>query len=139
MESDYAPLVRIRRAPRRPAPRRRRRIYFLQGVETNKRSIYNPFTNSWTEITPPSGWSTIGDSPACVLPNGIFMMGQGGFPSKKQVLFNAATLTWTAVGTGKVDSYSEEGFALTPSGSVLVVGCENGTNSKLAALDRECR
>src|SRR5271168_109395 len=62
----------------------------LQGVETNKGAIYDPTTNIWTSVTPPSGWLNIGDSPAVVLPNGTFMMGQGGQPSKKQVLFDAS-------------------------------------------------
>jgi hypothetical protein len=82
-------------------------------------------------VSPPSGWSTIGDSPAIVLPNGTFMMGQGGSPSTKQVNFNATTLTWTAVGTGKADGFSEEGFALLPDGNVLNVDTEDGTNSEL--------
>jgi hypothetical protein len=103
----------------------------LQGVETNLGDIYDPTTNVWTTVNPPTGWSTIGDSPAVVLPNGTFMMGQGGQPSRLQVLFNASTLTWTATGTGKADGFSEEGFALVPSGEVLTVDCEDGTNSEL--------
>jgi hypothetical protein len=65
------------------------------------------------------------------LPDGTFMMGQGGQPSEKQVNFNSTSLTWTAVGKGKADGFSEEGMALLPSGNVLVVDCENGTNSEM--------
>jgi hypothetical protein len=103
----------------------------LIGDETNLGAIYDPVANAWTSVNPPSGWSTIGDSPAVVLPDGTFMMGQGGQPSTKQVTFNATTLTWTAAGTGKADGFSEEGFALVPDGSVLTVDCEHGTNSEL--------
>lgn len=99
--------------------------------DTNKGSIYDPTTNVWTPVNPPSGWSTIGDSPAIVLPDGTFMMGQGGEPAEQQVNFDATNLTWTAVGSGKADGFSEEGFALLPDGSVLTVDCENGTNSEL--------
>ena len=99
--------------------------------ETNLGDIYDPTTDTWTKVSPPSGWSTIGDSPAIVLPDGTFMMGQGGQPSEKQVTFDATTLTWTSLtSTGKVDGFSEEGFALLPDGSVLTVDCEDGTNSE---------
>jgi hypothetical protein len=104
----------------------------LIGDETNKGSIYNPLTNVWTAVNPPSGWSTIGDSPAIVLPNGTFMMGQGGEPSTLQVNFNESSLTWTSVThSGKADGFSEEGFALLPDGFVLDVDTEDGTNSEL--------
>jgi hypothetical protein len=104
----------------------------LDGDETNKGAIYNPLTNVWTNVAPPSGWSTIGDSPAIVLPDGTFMMGQGGEPSKQQVNFDEATLTWTAVtGNEKADGFSEEGFALLPNGTVLTVDTEDGTNSEV--------
>ena len=102
---------------------------FLQFAETNKGSIYNPTTNSWTQVNPPAGWSSMGDSPGVVLNDGTFMLGRNS--SKQQALFNATTLTWTAVGTGKADTYSEEGFAIMPGGSVLTVDCANGTNSEL--------
>jgi len=100
-------------------------------VETNLGAIYDPTTNVWTPVTAPSGWRTIGDSPAVVLPDGTFMMGQGGQPSKLQVNFDATTLTWSAIGTGKADGFSEEGFVLLPDGSVLTVDCEDGTNSEI--------
>jgi hypothetical protein len=103
----------------------------LSPVETNIGSIYDPVANTWTPVNPPSGWRTIGDSPAVILPDGTFMMGQGGQPAKLQVLFNASNLTWTSTGTGKADGFSEEGFALTPGGKVLTVDCEDGTNSEL--------
>ena len=104
----------------------------LNPVETNKGAIYDPDTNTWTPVNPPSGWSTIGDSPAIVLPDGTFMMGQGGSPSTLQVNFDEPTLTWSAVThSGKADGFSEEGFALLPNGTVLTVDTEDGTNSEI--------
>jgi len=63
----------------------------LQQDETNLGSIYDPTTNVWTPVNPPTGWKTIGDSPAIIRPDETFMMGQGGQPSKLQVEFNATT------------------------------------------------
>jgi hypothetical protein len=104
----------------------------LQQNETNKGAIYDPVANAWTNVVPPSGWSTIGDSPAVVLPDGTFTMGQGGQPAKLQVNFDASSLTWTSVNNNKkADGFSEEGFALTPAGQILTVDCEDGTNSEL--------
>jgi hypothetical protein len=104
----------------------------LDQDETNLGAFYNPTTNVWTPVNPPAGWKTIGDSPAIVLPDGTFMMGQGGEPSELQVLFDETTLTWTAVtGSGKADGFSEEGFALLPDGNVLDVDTEDGTHSEI--------
>ena len=100
--------------------------------ETNLGSIYDPAANTWTSVTPPSGWSTIGDSPAIVQADETFMMGQGGQPAEKQVTFDETTMTWTAItGSGKADGFSEEGFVMLPDNSILVVDCENGTNSEV--------
>jgi hypothetical protein len=100
------------------------------GDEVTLGSIYDPTTNTWTKVNPPSGWTYIGDSPAVILPNGKFMMGQGASPSTLQVLFDASNLTWTSVGSGKADGFSEEGLALLPGGKVLTVDTEDGTNSE---------
>ena len=104
---------------------------FLSAVWTNKGAIYDPLTNVWTSVNPPVGWANIGDSPGIVQPDGVFMMGQGGISSKKQVLFNSGTLTWTAVAaTGKSDTFSEEGFCLLPDGTILLVDSQTIPNSE---------
>jgi hypothetical protein len=102
---------------------------FLQFAETNQGSIYDPVGNIWTSVSPPVGWSQIGDAPGAVLPNGTFTLGR--INSRSQVLFNATNLTWTPTGNGKADNFSEEGFCLLPSGKLLLVDCSNVTNSEL--------
>ncbi|HEY1768754.1 MAG TPA: hypothetical protein VGG02_00685 [Chthoniobacterales bacterium] len=104
----------------------------LQQVETTLGAFYNPVANTWTNVNPPSGWSTIGDAPCVVLQDGTFMLGQAGSYTTNMVYFNESTLTWTAItNNGKADPFVEEGFGILPSGMVLTVDCEDGTNSEL--------
>src|SRR5579863_7231849 len=76
---------------------------FLSGDETNLGAIYDPLTNKWTNVKPPSGWGEIGDSPSIVLPNGIFFIGQNETTASAE--FNPKTLGWTIKGSGKSDAY----------------------------------
>src|SRR6266404_3800619 len=92
-------------------------------VWTTKGAIYNPKTNTWLSVNPPSGWSTIGDAQTVVLPNGTFML--ANCCTTQQALLNASTLTWTTTGTGKADINDEEGWILLPSGNVLTVDANN--------------
>jgi hypothetical protein len=99
------------------------------GAETPLGAIYDPVKNKWTNVNPPSGWSNIGDSPAIVLPNGKFMLGQN--ISQATAFFNAKTLGWTLKGSGKSDAFSEEGMELLPDGKVLLVDTQNTDNSEI--------
>ena len=98
-------------------------------VETNLGAIYDPSTNTWTSVTPPVGWSQIGDASSVVLPNGTFML--GNCCSSSQALLNASNLTWSIVGNGKADSNSEEGWTLLPNGKVLTVDIWDTRNTEL--------
>jgi len=92
---------------------------FLQPVWSNLGAIYNPLTNTWTMVNPPTGWSTIGDAQGIVLANGTFM--QANCCTTESALLNPATLTWTPTGSGKFDVYDEEGWTLLPNRRVLTV------------------
>jgi hypothetical protein len=94
------------------------------GVWTNLGAIYNPTTNTWKSVTPPSGWSQIGDAQNIVLANRTDMQANccqdfNGIPGA--ALFNASTLGWKATGAGKFDVYDEEGWTLLPNTQVLTV------------------
>jgi hypothetical protein len=92
---------------------------FCDGAESNLGALYDPFNQTWTSLTAPSGWSSIGDGQSTILANGTLMLGNCCYSS--QALFDVASSTWTIVGDGKEDSNSEEGWTLLPNGYVLVV------------------
>jgi len=112
-------------------------------VWTNLGAIYDPVANSWTAVSPPSGWTNIGDAQGVVLPNLTYMQAdcchivfQGGSPNA--ALFNESSLTWPTIlnGAGKFDDYDEEGWTLLPNGNVLTVDAYTstgtcGTNSEI--------
>ena len=108
---------------------------FGQYVWTNKGAIYNPVANTWTSMSPPSGWTSIGDAQSVVLFNKSFLL--ANCCTRQQAILDPTTLTWTSTGTNKFDENDEEGWTLLPNGKVLTVDAyvdrsdPNGTNSEL--------
>lgn len=98
-------------------------------VETNLGAIYDPIRDAWTSISPPSGWSEIGDASSVVLDDGTFMLGNCCYST--QALLDESTLKWTMTGKGKADGNSEEGWTLLPDGNVLTADVGDAPNSEL--------
>ncbi len=104
---------------------------------TNKGAIYNPKTNKWKQVNPPSGWTSIGDAQNVILSNGTDM--QANCCTKQFAYFDPKNLTWSSSfnGNGKFDVFDEEGFTLIPNGDVLSVDAyvfqydATGMNSEL--------
>jgi hypothetical protein len=88
-------------------------------------AIYSPIAKTWQSLPAPSGWTTVGDAQSVVLADGTWMV--ANCCTTQAALLNAATLTWTATGTGKNDSNNEEGWTLLPSGEVLTVDTNTGS------------
>ncbi|HEX4014849.1 MAG TPA: hypothetical protein VHX17_13310 [Candidatus Cybelea sp.] len=104
--------------------------YDLQLV--NLGAIYDPLKNTWTKIGHPNGWGFIGDSPAILLPNGLFLMGDKLM--KEDATFNPATDKWQKLSSknnGKADFNAEEGWTLLPNGTVLTADVLNAPNSEI--------
>jgi hypothetical protein len=111
---------------------------FLTPVWTNLGAIYDPRTDTWTSVSPPSGWTSIGDAPGVVLFDGVFML--GNCCTVQAALLEPATLTWKSTGSGKFDTNNEEGWTLLPNRQVLTVDAyvpinipyiPTGTNSEI--------
>jgi hypothetical protein len=93
---------------------------------TAKGAIFDPVANVWTAVDPPPFFTgfgpfpqTIGDAASVVLADGTFMLANCCAP--QAALLDATTLAWTPTGSGKRDSYAEEGWTLLPNGEVLTV------------------
>ena len=86
------------------------------GKETTKGAIYDPIANTWADVSPPSGWGQIGDAQSVILNDGTYMI--GNCCTSAQAQYDESTGAWTAVGTGKHDSNSEEGWTLLANGTV---------------------
>lgn len=103
---------------------------FGQFTITNQGAIYDPVKNTWTRLRPPPGWRYIGDSPATVLPNGHFLIGNK--LTTQMADLDPATLRWTVMPhQGKSDFHAEEGWTLLPDGSVLTLDVKNAPNSEI--------
>ena len=96
------------------------------GVWTTKGAIYDPIANSWKSVTPPTGWSTIGDAQSVILNDGTYML--ANCCTKQEATLNLSTMAWTTTGTGKNDINDEEGWTLLPSGQVLTVDANDTTD-----------
>ncbi len=95
-----------------------------QSAWTNLGAIYDPVKNTWTAMTPPSGWTQIGDAQSVILDNGTYMQANCCEGSPYPVAYlNAKTLKWTQhSGTGsgiKKDRYDEEGWEKLDNGYIF--------------------
>jgi len=100
-------------------------------VHTNLGAIYNPVTNNWTSVSPPtgSGWTHIGDAASIVLPNGTFMLSSCCAYPAVDALLDETTLKYSSTGAPidpcqpcRGGTYQDEqGYTLLPNGNVLTI------------------
>jgi hypothetical protein len=102
---------------------------FGSAVWTNQGACANvtPFGSvTWSAHAPPPGWTTIGDAPSVLLPNGHYM--QANCCTTQTALADRCD-TWTPTGAGKADVNGEEGWTLLPNDKVLTVDTYVSANS----------
>jgi WD40 repeat protein len=97
---------------------------------TNKSALYDPVKDKWTDITPDKHLLPyIGDSPATVLADGRFMVGEKF--KKADFVLDPKTLTWSEIPSkGKDDFNAEEGWTLMPDNSVLTFDVKTAPKSE---------
>lgn len=99
------------------------------GVWTNKGSVYNPVTNTWTFLPAPSGWSQIGDAQCQVMPDGRFLLAHPF--DKLLAIFNPNTMSWSSLnGSGKLDRFDEEGWVLLADGTIVTCDAINAPHAE---------
>jgi FG-GAP-like repeat len=98
------------------------------GAATTLGAIYDPRANSWSSVTEPVGWSTIGGAAGIVLPDGTYMQTSCCDFGPNAALLNSSNLTWTATGNGKFDVYDEEALTLLSNNQVLTVDANARTD-----------
>lgn len=96
--------------------------YSDAGSETNKTEIYDPVTDTWTEIPGPAGWTRIGDAACAVLPDGRVLL--GNLDDIRTAIYDPAANTWVA-GPAKGSSSAEESWVLLPDDTVITVRCDS--------------
>lgn len=99
---------------------------YLNGAATwtTQGSIYDPIvgaSGAWTAVSPPVGWTTIGDAQSTLLANGAFMLSSCCDSPYRAALLDPKKLTWTSTGSNKADRYDEESWTLLPDTTVLTV------------------
>ena len=88
---------------------------------------YDPVANTWTTLPNPAGWVRMGDAPACVLPDGRFILGQ--VLTQSTAIYNPATNTWAAA-ANKINTVGEESWSLLPDGTIHAVDCSSPSNAE---------
>ncbi|HEX3663950.1 MAG TPA: hypothetical protein VHU23_01790 [Rhizomicrobium sp.] len=95
--------------------------------ESTAGSLYDPVKDSWTSVTPPSGWTNIGDADSIILPNGTYMLAECCNANEALASISGTTVNWKA--QSGYGSNSEEGWTALPGGNVLTVDVWNiGSN-----------
>ncbi len=90
--------------------------------DSNLGAIYDPISEMWTPVMPPTGWSAIGDSPSVVLPSGVYMQADCCDPGDRTAQFDPTTLQWPDSWRGNgLASLGEAGWTLMTNDKVLMV------------------
>jgi hypothetical protein len=113
------------------------RVFALGGVfdinfnpaELNPGEIYNPVTNTWTNIANFPA-AQFGAGPTAVLPDGTILVGYPGSP--QTLIYTPWTDTWTLTGTKLYnDTSAGESWVKLPDNSILDYDL-NGTSARAA-------
>jgi hypothetical protein len=93
-----------------------------QDDHTTIGALYNAKKDKWVAVSPPGGWSTIGDAQSILLQSGTYMLANCcNEDAALATISKKGKVTWASTGSGKHDDNNEEGWTLLPNGNVLTV------------------
>jgi hypothetical protein len=88
--------------------------------DTKKGEIYDPVTDTWTQIPEPSMLPEVGDGACAVLPDGKVLV--GALTTTACAIYDPVANSWSAADSTAVRS-NEATWVLQPDGTVLSVEC----------------
>jgi len=91
------------------------------GDWTNLGALYDPVKNSWSSVSAPTGWRSIGDAQSVLLPDGSYMLADCCDDAQAIATISGTNVTWSTTGSGKSDENDEEGWTNLPGGDVFTV------------------
>jgi hypothetical protein len=96
---------------------------------SDKAEIYDPVTDAWKAIGPPSGWGNIGDAPSTVLADGRFFL--GNISDQRTAIYDPVAQAWTGAANIIHSASAEETWVLLPDGTVVMPKCFDHPASEL--------
>jgi hypothetical protein len=99
-------------------------------VWTKLGALYDPVANSWSSVSAPKGWPSIGDAQSVILPDGDYMLADCCNGQEALATISGSTVTWSATGSGKADNNDEEAWTNLPDGDLLTVDAWKGSNNQ---------
>ncbi len=88
--------------------------------DTNKGEIYDPVSDTWSPIPPPTGWAIVGDAASCILPDGRLLI--GALTSPACIIYDPATNSWSPAASKAVRS-NEESWVLLRDDTIVTTQC----------------
>jgi hypothetical protein len=105
------------------------------GAWTNKGALYDNVANTWTSVSPPAGWSNIGDAQSVVLPKLKYMLANCCTSQQAIATISGNSVSWNSTGSGKADINDEEGWTQLPNGKIVIVDANKGLGQQVSLTE----
>jgi len=97
---------------------------------TTRGALYDPAKDSWTSVSAPSGWSTIGDAQSIILPDGTYFLANccDSPGQAARATISGTSVSWkteTTNSCGGAPCNDEQPFIALPDGNVMTVDVWN--------------